>query len=75
MIIDNPHIYRDVVQICGAQPTHEGADDLLLKVPEELDRYGQQVHQYFDPIWQREKGSHGYIEAIDPPDTAMGTPS
>jgi MoaA/NifB/PqqE/SkfB family radical SAM enzyme len=68
MIIDNPHIYRDAVQTCGAYPTHDGADDLLVKIPERLDAYSQRVHQYLDPIWKRERNRYGYKEPIDLPD-------
>ena len=62
MIIDNPHIYRDVVFSCHAYPTHDGADDILVKIPEQIDDYGQNVHSVYDPIWNREKIRYGYSD-------------
>ena len=75
MIIDNPHIYREVVQSAGARPTHDGADDLLTTLPDWLDGYSDQVHQYLDPIWQQEKGSYGYTNETQPADQGNGNGS
>lgn len=60
MIIDNPHVFREVVQECGAHPTHEGANDVTSKIAVDLDKYGREVHALFDPIWDREKEEYGY---------------
>ncbi len=60
MIIDNPHIFREVVQKCGAYPTHDGAEDVWLKIKDELDDYGRRVRALYDPIWEQEKAEYGY---------------
>lgn len=64
MIIDNPHIFRDVCRKCGAYGTHDGAEDVRTKIREELDDYGRQVRVLFDPIWAREKGEYASIDSL-----------
>jgi len=63
MIIDNPHIFRDVCKKCGAYGTHEGAEDVRAKIKDELDDYGRRVRALFDPIWEAEKVEYGYADA------------
>jgi MoaA/NifB/PqqE/SkfB family radical SAM enzyme len=63
MIIDNPHVYRDVVRSCCAYPTHDGAEDVLVKIRDELDDYGRKFRALSDPIWAREKYEYGYGNA------------
>jgi MoaA/NifB/PqqE/SkfB family radical SAM enzyme len=60
MIIDNPDIYREVVRTCNAYPTHEGAEDVLVKIKAELDDYGRRIRAIEDPIWEQEKAEYGY---------------
>lgn len=60
MIIDNPNVFREVVKSCGAYPTHDGAEDVLYKIKDQLDDYGRRVRALYDPIWDREKGEYGY---------------
>ena len=59
MIIDNPHIFRDVVKEYKAYPTHDGADDVTNKICAELDIYGKRVKALYDPIWEQEKANYG----------------
>jgi MoaA/NifB/PqqE/SkfB family radical SAM enzyme len=59
MIIDNPDVFREVVRKCGAYPTHEGAEDVLTKIKDELDEYGRKVRALYDPIWEKEKAEYG----------------
>jgi len=59
MIIDNPDVFREVVRKCRAYPTHDGADDVLTKIRDELDDYGRRVRALYDPIWEREKTEYG----------------
>jgi MoaA/NifB/PqqE/SkfB family radical SAM enzyme len=60
MIIDNPDVYRNVVKACGACPTHDGAEDVLFKIKEQLDDYSRRYRAIADPIWAREKSDYGY---------------
>jgi hypothetical protein len=64
MIIDNPDVYREVVHACSAYPTHEGAEDVLMKIKNELDDYGRRIRALEDPIWAREKAEYGYGEIL-----------
>lgn len=60
MIIDNPDVYREVVHSCNAYPTHEGAEDVLNKIKNELDDYGRRIRALEGPVWEREKAEYGY---------------
>ena len=64
MIIDNPHIFRDVCRRCGAYGTHEGAEDVRTKIKDQLDDYGKQVRTLFDPIWKAEKKEYGCNDSL-----------
>jgi len=55
MIIDNPDVYRTVVRSCGAYPTHEGAEDVIVKIKDDLDDYGRRVRALEDEVWARVK--------------------
>jgi hypothetical protein len=59
MIIDNPHIYRDVVRKCCAYPTHDGAEDVFTKITTQLDGYGASVRALYDPIWEQVRAEYG----------------
>lgn len=63
MIIDNPHVFRDVCKKCGAYGTHEGAEDVRTKIKDELDDYGRRVRALFDQIWEEEKAEYGYAHS------------
>ena len=54
MIIDNPHILREVVSLCGAHPTHEGADCVTTDLAGELDEYAREYGKIADHIWARD---------------------
>ena len=41
MLIDNPHVLRDVVAETDAYPTHPGAESLITKFAEPLDEYAK----------------------------------
>lgn len=60
MIIDNPDVYRNVVRSCCAYPTHEGAEDVVVKIKDELDDYGRRVRALEDQIWAKVKHEYGY---------------
>jgi hypothetical protein len=60
MIIDNPHIFREVCANHNAYPTHEGAEDVREKIIEDLDNYGREVRGFFNPLWEKEKRDYGY---------------
>ncbi len=73
MIIDNPHIFRDVVRTCCAYPTHEGAEDVLVKIKDDLDEYGRKIRALYDPIWDEMKAEYGYGAPSESPPAVSRT--
>lgn len=54
MIIDNPHIYREVVEETRPYFTHEGADEVVTKLKDDLDAYAARFGAYADRVWREE---------------------
>jgi len=54
MLIDNPEILRKVVKEFNARPTCDGAEELITKFAEELDKYAVEYRKYADPAWKKE---------------------
>jgi len=54
MIIDHPHILREVVRESGANATHPGAEKLLTELSQPLDDYAGRYARIADKAWQVE---------------------
>ncbi|HHV62373.1 MAG TPA: radical SAM protein [Firmicutes bacterium] len=54
MIIDNPHILREVVRETGAHPTHDGAETVITNLADALDSYAESYGRVADPVWATE---------------------
>lgn len=54
MIIDNPHILREVVAKHGAHPTHDGADCVTTVLADQLDEYAKAYGKIADVAWENE---------------------
>ena len=54
MIIDTPHILRQVVEEFNARPTCDGADEIITDLAEQLDRYSAEYQKLADPAWEKE---------------------
>lgn len=53
MIIDHPHIFRDLVKKYGAHPCHPGLQDMLDgPIAEGLDSYSKDFKRTSDPVWE-----------------------
>jgi hypothetical protein len=52
MIIDHPHLLRQVVAQTGACPTHIGAETLLTECSGGLDRYAAAYGKLADELWK-----------------------
>lgn len=52
MIIDHPHILREVVAESGARSTDGGGESLLVKHAAALDAYAQAYAKLADPAWE-----------------------
>ena len=59
MIIDVPEVLREVVTVCGAHPTHLGADAVIHELASEMDRYSESYHELADRNWEEYNRSLG----------------
>jgi MoaA/NifB/PqqE/SkfB family radical SAM enzyme len=57
MIIDHPHLLRQVVEQTGAGPTHSGAETLLTECSGGLDRYAAAYGELADELWKEQAPS------------------
>lgn len=58
MIIDLPEVLREVVTVCGAHPTHAGAEAVIEDLARELDEYSSKYHTLADQAWEKYGKSH-----------------
>jgi MoaA/NifB/PqqE/SkfB family radical SAM enzyme len=70
MILDHPHVLRDVIAQCRPYPTHDRADRLLTSLAHTLDRYAADVSSVLDPVWEEEYVSVGPGAGTEGPDKA-----
>lgn len=54
MIIDAPHVLREVVTEFDAHPTCEGAEEIITKFADDLDGYAEEYARYADAAWEKE---------------------
>jgi hypothetical protein len=54
MIIDAPHVLRDVVTEFDAHPTCDGAEEIITKFADNLDGYAEEYARYADAAWEKE---------------------
>ena len=52
MIIDVPEVLRDVVTVCGAHPTHAGAEAVIEDYAAEIDDYAESYREMADSKWR-----------------------
>lgn len=54
MIIDNPHIFREVIEESKPYFTHKGAEEVVTKLRNEIDEYAARYAALADKIWEEE---------------------
>lgn len=54
MVIDHPHILRDLIGQSGAHPTHPGAEGILTQFAGDLDRYALAYGKLADALWSEQ---------------------
>jgi hypothetical protein len=54
MIIDNPHIYREVIEEAKPYFTHKGAEEIVTTMKGELDAYAARFATFADRVWREE---------------------
>jgi MoaA/NifB/PqqE/SkfB family radical SAM enzyme len=52
MLIDEPHVIRDIVRSTGAHPTHTGAEDLITSYAAAIDAYAADFKAIADVAWE-----------------------
>jgi MoaA/NifB/PqqE/SkfB family radical SAM enzyme len=55
-LIDNPWEARAFLRTPGVYPTHPGALTLIEDLKDDLDRYSQELHRIYAPIWEERQG-------------------
>ncbi|MGB9642671.1 MAG: radical SAM protein [Candidatus Ratteibacteria bacterium] len=65
MIIDNPHVLREIVAQTGARPSYPGAEAIITESASFLDEYAKQIHQLWDPVWIEKYGAGKNLKGID----------
>lgn len=51
-LIDNPRESRTLFKISGVYPTHPQAVTLIEDLKDDLDKYSQDVHRIYGPVWE-----------------------
>jgi MoaA/NifB/PqqE/SkfB family radical SAM enzyme len=51
MLIDNPTMSREIMELSGAHPTHPGAESMFTDLHDRLDQYSAEVTRVYTPIW------------------------
>jgi MoaA/NifB/PqqE/SkfB family radical SAM enzyme len=54
MIIDNPHIFRDVIAETKPYFTHKGAEEIVTQMKDDIDAYAARYGAFADKIWREE---------------------
>lgn len=73
MIIDNPHIMRDVIRKNAPSFTHPGAEEIYTIKSEEMDRYARAYGLFADRIWAEEYLGRPEEGALSPASGGMGS--
>jgi MoaA/NifB/PqqE/SkfB family radical SAM enzyme len=64
MIIDHPHVLRELVAEHRACPTEPGAETIITELSGVIDQYAEAVAIEMDPIWQRDFVSKEFSSKI-----------
>jgi hypothetical protein len=54
MIIDNPHVMRELIEETKPYFTHPGAEEIYTKKSHEMDGYAERFAQFADRVWENE---------------------
>jgi len=54
MIIDNPHVMRELIDETKPYFTHPGAEEIYTTKSQEMDAYAESFAQFADRVWQDE---------------------
>lgn len=54
MIIDNPSIYRKIIEETKPYFTHKGAEEIVTRMSEEIDQYAARYGVFAEKVWKEE---------------------
>ncbi len=54
MIIDNPHVMRELIKETKPRFTHPGAEEIYTQKSREMDAYAKRFARFADRVWQNE---------------------
>ncbi len=54
MIIDNPHVMRELIEETKPRFTHPGAEEIYTQKNREMDAYAERFAKLADRVWQNE---------------------
>jgi MoaA/NifB/PqqE/SkfB family radical SAM enzyme len=54
MIIDNPHVMRELIEETNSYFTHPGAEEIYTTKSQEMDAYAKRFGELADQVWQNE---------------------
>jgi MoaA/NifB/PqqE/SkfB family radical SAM enzyme len=54
MIIDNPHVMREIIEEVKPYFTHPGAEEIYTEKSKEMDEYAERYAAFADKIWEEE---------------------
>jgi glyceraldehyde-3-phosphate dehydrogenase/erythrose-4-phosphate dehydrogenase len=54
MIIDNPHVLREVIEETKPYFTHKGAEEIVTTLKEKMDEYAARYGILADQVWKEE---------------------
>lgn len=78
MLIDHPHVFREVYAEAHPVPTHAGAEQLINELAEGLDDYSRRERPILDRAWQEDfiaKGFGYHQESKNPIQVQHGEPA
>lgn len=61
MIIDNPHVMREIIEEVKPYFTHPGAEEIYTVRSKEMDEYARRYAEFADRIWEEEYVNRGAI--------------
>ena len=54
MIIDNPRVFREVIEESKPYFTHKGAEEIVTQMKDDIDAYAARYGAFADRIWREE---------------------
>ena len=73
MIIDNPHVMRELIKKTNARFTHPGAEEIYTVYKNRMDAYASRWGQLADRIWKEEFSDHQLWQETEEVESSLAT--